>query len=267
MTVVFQVIREQIKYLPLIFRLASYDIKSNYQMHYLGVLWQFLNPLLRVLTYWIVFGLGMRSGQPIEGTPYLVWMLIGLIPWFFISPTIVQGSNSVYQRVNLVSKMKFPVSVLPTVSIVGNAFTFIIMLAILMGILVLNNIIPTVYWLQIPYYLLCLFTFLFSFTILSSTISVIVRDYQVMLQSVMRMLLYLTPILWDIKNLPELLGNILKLNPFYYIIQGFRDSFLSKGWFFADMTITIYFWVTTIFILLIGSIIHLKFRDKFVDYL
>ena len=139
MNFVFQVLKEQILNFHLIVRLATYDIKGKYQMHYLGAFWQFLNPILRILTYWIVFGLGMRSGQPIGDTPYIIWMLVGLIPWFFISPSIMQGSNSIYQRVNLVSKMKFPVSILPTISIVGNAFSFIIMLIILILLLYTNK--------------------------------------------------------------------------------------------------------------------------------
>ncbi|MCA0150313.1 ABC transporter permease [Rossellomorea vietnamensis] len=267
MTLVFQILREQVSNLHLIFRLASFEVKSKYQLHYLGILWQFIQPLIQILIYWFVFGIGIRGGSPVGEVPYFIWLITGLIPWLYINPTVIQGSNSVYSKINLVSKMKFPVSVLPTITIIGNGFNFIILLGVLMVILLLNGIFSGLYLIQLPYYLLCLFVLLFSLTLLFSTLSTIVRDFQVLLQSTMRMMLYLTPILWETGDLPKLLETILKLNPFYYIIQGFRDVFLGHGWFFNDMTYTIYFWFSILLIILVGSKLHTKFKNKFVDYL
>lgn len=108
MNAMLTILKEQISSFPLIMRLAVYETKSKYQMNYLGVLWQFLNPLIQMLAYWFVFGLGIRGGQPIViggmEVPFIIWMLAGLIPWFFISPTILDGSNSVFKRINMVSK-------------------------------------------------------------------------------------------------------------------------------------------------------------------
>jgi teichoic acid transport system permease protein len=267
MRFVFQIMKEQLVNLNLIFRLAVYEVKSKYQMHYLGVLWQFLNPTIQVLIFWFVFGLGIRGGNPVGELPYFLWLIVGLIPWFFISPAIIQGSNSVYAKVNLVSKMKFPVSVLPSIVILSNAFQFFIMLIVLGVILVLYGINPGVYLLQLPYYIFCLFAFLYSFTLFSSTISTIIRDYQIVLQSIMRMMLYLTPILWETGQLPHLLESVLKLNPMYYLIEGYRNMFLGREWFYEDYVYTSYFWISTLFLLFIGSLIHVKFRNKFVDYL
>ena len=122
MNSVGRILKEQSSNFHLILRLSLYDAKSKYQMHYLGAVWQFLGPAIQILLYWLVFGLGIRGGAPVHGIPFFVWLIAGLIPWFFISPSIIQGSNSVYARVSLVSKMKFPVSVLPTVTIVSNSF-------------------------------------------------------------------------------------------------------------------------------------------------
>ena len=267
MTPVSQVIKEQVSNMHLIFRLAAYETKSKNQMNYLGILWQFLNPLLQVAIYWFVFGLGIRQGTPVGDTPFFVWFLIGLIPWFFISPSIVQGSNSVYAKVNLVSKMKFPVSVLPTITIVSNAFNYLIMMLFLGILLFVYQINPGIYMIQLLYFLVCLFMFLFAFTLLSSTISIIVRDFQIAIQSVVRMMFFLLPILWDTNQLDPFYQTILKINPIYYIIEGFRDTLLGRQWFFEDITYTIYFWSITILILIIGAIVHVKFRDRFVDYL
>lgn len=267
MKFVTKILTEQFLNLALIFRMCIYDLKGKYQMHYLGLLWEFITPAFKVLIYWFVFGLGIRGGEPVNGTPYIVWLLIGLIPWFFISPSVIQGTNSIYAKMNLVSKMKFPVSVLPTISIFSNALNFLIMLVLLGIVLLINQINPGIYLLQFPYYLLCLFVFLFSCVLLGSTISIIIRDFQLMLQSGMRLLFFFTPVLWDPSNLDKVYQTILKLNPFNYLIEGFRTTFLGQEWFFYDWVYTLYFWAITLFILFIGAFLHIKFRDKFIDYL
>jgi teichoic acid transport system permease protein len=80
-------------------------------------------------------------------------------------------------------------------------------------------------------------------------------------------MLYLLPVLWDTSKLPHLFQTILKLNPLYYILEGFRYTLLEHVWFYEDWIYTLYFWSITLLILLIGSFIHIKFRDKFIDYL
>lgn len=264
-----QIVREQFENLNLIFRMATFDVKGMYQLHYLGTFWQFLNPAIQVSIYWLVFGIGLRNGAPVGDVPFFLWLLMGLIPWFFISPSIIQGANSIYQKVSLVSKMNFPVSILPTIKIVSNSFQFVILLLILQIILLIYGIKPSVYLLQLPYYIICLYVFLFSFAILSSTIATIVRDFQMLLQSMMRMLLYMSPVLWNPAGdmVPDFLSNLLKLNPLYYIIEGFRSSMLGQGWFFEDLTYTAYFWALTFAFLYIGTKVHMKFRDNFMDYL
>ena len=261
------IIKEHIDNWRLILSISQFEVKSLYQKHYLGTLWQFITPLFQILVYWLVFGLGIRGGNPVEGLPFILWLLMGLIPWFLISPSILQGSNSVHQKIGLVSKMKFPVSLLPTIAIVNNSRNFFIMLILLFIILFIYGIDFSLHLLQLVYFILCLFVFLFSFSILSSTISTIVRDYQLMLQSFMRMLFFLTPILWDVSNAPSWLANILQLNPFYYIIDGIRASFLGSYWFFEQPIRFLYFWSLTFAILYFGARTHVRFRKDFVDYL
>lgn len=267
MSYVIQVLKEQFMNIHMIIRLAKYDIRSKYGMHYLGAFWQFLNPIIQISIYWFVFGIGIRGGAPVDGIPFFLWLISGLIPWFFIAPSIVQASNSVYAKVNLVSKMKFPISVLPTITIMSNLVHFSVLIVFLIVLFYVNGLSIGIYWLQLPYYLIATLVFLFGSSLLFSTISILARDFQLVLQSGVRMLMYLTPILWHIDRMPARLINILKLNPLYYLIDGYRNTFLGKAWFFQDVNYTLYFWSLTIFILFIGSYIHCKFRNKFVDYL
>ena len=275
MKALLRVLKEQFLSLPLIIRLAAYETKSKYQMNYLGVLWQFLNPLIQMLAYWFVFGIGIRkSSEVVTGVgevPFIIWMLAGLIPWFFISPTILDGSNSVYKRINMVAKMNFPISSLPSVAIAANLFSYFVMMAIYVIVLLAFGIYPNLQWLEYIYYLFCMIVFMFAFSLFNSTISVLVRDYQFLLQSATRLMFFLLPIFWDISTQlgdkhPALL-NVIKLNPLFYIIDGFRNSFFDGSWFFEDITYTLYFWAFTLLLLTVGSVLHMKFRDRFVDFL
>lgn len=267
MNVIMQVMKEQLLHRSLIFRLSFYEVKSTYKMHYLGAFWQILSPLFQIGVYWLVFGLGIRGGAPVGDTPFFLWLLAGLVPWLFISPTVIQGSNSVYSKINVVSKMKFPVSILPSITIVVNSFSFIVMLGILIILLLCSGVFPGWYLLQLPYYLVCLYFLLLGMTLLFSTLTTIIRDVQSMIQSIMRLMMYLLPILWNVENLPTIALNILKLNPFFYIIDGFRNSLLGGEWFFQNSAYTLYFWCISLLIMLVGCNIHLKFRHKFVDYI
>ncbi|WP_130860475.1 ABC transporter permease [Gracilibacillus phocaeensis] len=261
------ILRDLVLHLPLIFRLAVYEVKSKYQMHYLGIFWQFLSPAIQVFVYWFVFGVGLRSGAPVGDTPFLLYLLMGLIPWMFISPTITQGSNSIYQKVNLVSKMKFPVSILPSITIVSNSFNFLIMMILLFIVSLFYRIDFSISIIQLPYYLFCMYALLFSITILFATISALVRDFQLILQSSIRLFFFLTPIFWSVDNFSEQYRSFINLNPFAYIVTGIRNSFLSGEWFYEDWRLMFYFWSLTLFILFIGCVVHSNFKNKFVDYL
>lgn len=267
MKYMLNIIREQINYMSLIFNMAKYENKSKYQMHYLGILWQFIMPVIQIGVYWFIFGVGIRSRQPVDGVPFFIWLIAGIVPWFFINSSIVQGANSVYAKINLVSKMKFPISVLPTVSVASNTFNFLIMLFFAQLVMLFKGIYPTWQTLQIFYYVIATVAMVFSFALLFSTLSAIVRDFQNLLQSVMRLCFFLSPIIWDPSNLSDILHNMLKLSPFYYLINGFRESFLHGGWVWQSKTYTLYFWVLVTTVFLIGSYLHAKFKDKFIDYI
>lgn len=267
MSSILTLMKEQLVHLQLIFRIGLYETKSQYQMHYLGRIWQFLNPLILIGVYWVVFGLGIRGGSPVGETPFFLWLLAGLIPWLYISPTVAQASNSIHSKIAMVSKMNFPVSVLPTIKIFSNSISFFILLLTTICISILYENFSGFYFVQLPYYLFSMYILIYAITILTSSLSTIVRDVQNIVQAIMRIMFFLLPIVWNVESLPESLVTFLKLNPFYYLIEGFRHSLIGGEWFFDDITYTIYFWLLTMMILLIGSNVHLKFRSKFVDYL
>lgn len=267
-----KIILEQINNLGMIQRISKYEEKATYQSHYLGLIWQFLNPAIQIGIYYLVFGLGVNQGREVDGVPFIVWMLIGIIAWFFINSSILGASNSIYRQIGMVSKMKFPVSILPMVNIRSNFVSYRAMMVLLIGSMFSFGIYPTIYWLQYFYYFFCMIVFLFAFGVLNSTITILVRDYHIMLQSILRLLFYLSGPIWDFEKMfagsahPGLV-KLLTLNPLYYLIDGFRDTFLSKQWFWEKGSQSVFFWLVTGVILIVGSHIHMKFRTRFVDFI
>ena len=166
--------------------------------------------------------------------------------------------------------MNFPISSLPSVAIASNLFSYAIMMVIYIIALLASGIYPSLHWLQYIYYFVCLMAFLFSFSLFNSTISVLIRDYQFLLQAVTRLLFFLLPvfgILTQSWGSSPGIGSCLEAESAFYIIDGFRNSLLDGQWFFQDVKYTLYFWLFTLFLLTVGSVLHMKFRDKFIDFL
>ncbi|MDQ0254503.1 teichoic acid transport system permease protein [Evansella vedderi] len=270
---VFTVIGEQIKHFYLIRRLSIYEMKSSNNNNYLGMAWEVIHPLIQVVIYWFVFGYGIRQREPIEVAdgmlvPFLQWMLPGIIVWFFFYQSTIQGSKSIYSKLGMLSKMNFPMSVIPNIVIFSQFYIHIIMLAITFLVLNISGYFVSIYYLQLVYFIFATFAFTFALALITSTLSTIVRDVHMLLNATLRMVLYLSPILWTISTLPESVQIIMKINPLYYIIEGYRSAFLGLGWYFIEQwQYTLYFWGVTLLLLTIGASIHIKFRRHFIDFL
>lgn len=263
------VIKEQIQHLGMIIRISKYEERATYQSHYLGLVWQFLNPMIQIGIYYLVFGVGLNGGREIKGTPFFVWLLIGISAWFFIRGTLLAGSNSIFKKIGMVSKMKFPVSILPSIAMASQFISYLIMTIVLVIVLLVFRIPVTLYWLQYFYYLFSMVLFLYAASLLNATITVLIRDYHIVLQSVIQVLFYLSGVIFDIKSshFPIWIKKIVELNPIYYLIDGFRDTFLSTQWFWQKGTVTLFFWLFVFLLFLVGSQLHIRFRKRFMDYI
>lgn len=267
MNSMIMVLKEQINSLYLIQRLSVYEVKSTNNNNYLGLVWEVLNPLIQMSIYWFVFGLGIRGGQGVDGVPFIYWLSAGLVVWFFINPTMLQASKSIYTRLNMISKMNFPMSVIPSYVIMSNFYQHVILVGIVTILFIVMGQGISIYYIQLVYYMFAALMLVFSLSLITSTLATIVRDVQIIVQSIMRMMLYVTPILWTPERLPSVFQKIMYLNPFCYIVDGYRASLLGKSWFYEDISYTLYFWAFVFILLLIGTTLHVKFRKHFADYL
>ncbi|CAI8720663.1 ABC transporter permease [Bacillus pseudomycoides] len=267
MNSMIMVLKEQVNSLYLIQRLSIYQVKSTNNNNYLGLVWEVLNPLIQMSIYWFVFGFGIRGGQGVNGVPFVYWLSAGLVVWFFVQPAMLQASKSIYTRLNMISKMSFPMSVIPSFVIMSNLYQHLILIGIVTILFLVTGQGISIHYIQLVYYMFATLMLIFSLSLITSTLATIVRDVQMIVQSIMRMLLYLTPILWTPEKLPSFLQKIMQLNPFCYIVDGYRDSLLGTGWFYEDLNYALYFWSFVLVTLLIGATLHVKFRKHFADYL
>ncbi|QHS23526.1 ABC transporter permease [Virgibacillus sp. MSP4-1] len=262
------VLKEQFKFFYLIRRLSLYELKSNNAKNYLGMAWEVINPAIQIVIFWFVFGVGMRDRGTIEGMPFFHWLLAGIVVWFFVNQGILKGTKSIFSKIKILSKMNFPMSIIPNYIIVAQLYPHVFLLFIAMVILNFLGYPISEYYLQIPYFMFGVLALLFSFSLITSTLATIIPDVHAFIQSTMRMLLYLSPILWSPERLPGNLETIVKLNPFYYIIEGYRHSLLGMDWYLiVNWEYTLYFWLIVIFFFVAGSYLHVKFRRHFIDFI
>ena len=258
------VLKENFTNLYRTYSISKYELVADIRDSRLGLFWNFANPVIQVLTYWFVFGLVWKKDS-VDGIPYIYWMLGGMVVWFFMSPCITNGCNAIFSKTNVITKMKFPVSILPATVVLKELFNHLCLMIILIILFLIGGYYPTVHWLGLIYYLLCAIIFSIALSMTTSVLNMLARDTRKLVLALMRLLLYLTPILWPITSLPKVLWPIMKANPIYYIVQGYRDCFFfGEGVFFYWQSM-LAFWTITIFLLLLGSYMMYKFKHKFID--
>lgn len=260
------VLSENIQNMYRIYSIAKYEILADMHDSKLGIFWNFANPAIQVLTYWFVFGIVFNRNS-VDDIPYIVWLLGGIVVWFFISPCITDGCNAVYKKTEVITKMKFPVSILPMTVILEKLFDHLCLMIVLVVIFACNGFYPDVYWFGLIYYTLAAILFCFSLSLTTSVLNMLARDTRKLILACMRLLLYLSPVLWAIDRFEEgsMIRKVLECNPIYYIVQGYRDCFFYHKGFMEYSWSMGWFWGITIVLFFAGSYMMYKFKTRFID--
>ena len=263
------VLTENFQNLYRIYCIAKYELLADMRDSKFGIFWNFASPAIQVLTYWFIFGFAW-SKAPVDGVAYLPWLVVGYAAWWFIQPCIQSGCNAVFSKTSVITRMKFPVSVLPATICAKEFFNHLCMLVIAFVTLAICGYKPNIYWFCLFYYGLCAFVFAEAVSLILSVLTMLWRDVRKLVTSLMRMLMYFSPVIWECHfgdSIPyhTVLNFMMKLNPIYYIVNGYRDSvFYYKG-FWNHPALTIYFWMCTLILFVIGCILMYKFKRKFID--
>ncbi len=246
--------------------MAIREIQTRYVGTLAGFVWFIINPLMMLLVYWFIFSVGFKV-KPAGNVPFVVVFFCGLIPWTTFSETLAANTNAIIGNAGLVKKTVFPTEILPLVNLVASLVSHCIMLVILMVLLLLNNIPSSLYIFQFLYYLAALSVFALGLSWFLSAVNVFYRDVGLMLSVLLNMWFWLTPIVWGIEMIPEEYQYIIKLNPIYYIVDGYKSSFIYHVPFWHNYHLGIYFWGVCLSMFLFGGLIFRKLKPEFADVL
>lgn len=253
----------------LIWKLAKNDFKTKYAGSTFGILWAFVQPVVTILVYWFVFQVGFRQA-PFEGFPYVLWLITGLIPWFFFQEALNSGTNCLIEYAYLVKKVVFNFNILPVIKIISALFVHIFFTCFMMLIFAFCGYFPDLYFLQIAYYLFAMLVLILGMISITCAIVVFFRDLGQLIQIVLQVGIWLTPIMWNLDMIPakyELLKTILKCNPMYYVVNGYRSCMIQKQWFWEQPHEFCIFWIVTLCLLWLGMRTFAKLRMHFADVL
>ena len=252
----------------LVFSLAKNDFKTKYAGSYFGTVWAFIQPIVTICVYWFVFGLALRNGSD-KGVPFVLWLIAGLIPWFFFQEGLTGGTNALLEYNYLVKKVVFRIDILPMVKVVSAVFVHLFFILVALILYTAMGCYPTVYTIQVIYYTFCIFVLVLGIAYMTSSVVVFFRDLTQVINIALQVGVWMTPIMWSMEDLgiTGILASILKLNPMFYIVQGYRDAFIYKIWFWQRPGMTLYFWAFTLVFWLIGTRLFRKLKIHFADVL
>ena len=250
----------------MLWNLIRNDFKNRYLGNHLGIVWAFVQPLVMVAIYWFVFVHGFKN-TPINNVPFLLWLLAGMVPWFLLGDAILSSSNAIVDQSFLVKKIVFEVKLLPVVKI-GSALLVNLAFWLLMIIVAIcYGYYPSWAWLQLVYYMFCILAFVLSLSLMLSALVVFLRDVGQIVGITMQMAFWITPVMWNSSILHNKLIWIVKLNPFAYVINGFRQTIIYNTPFWLNWPTMIYFWCLTLGMFWLGNKVFNKLRPHFADVL
>ncbi len=260
------VLREIVLHLPRTIRLALYENRSRRSQLLMGRVWDFLNPLFQILIYWFVFSVGLKT-ETRNGFPYAIWLMCGMMPWLAMNASSVNAANAIQANAHVLKNVAIPVTIMPMKAIVRAYYEHLWTMGILVATLLFTGVWPTWHWLELAYYLVSAWAFLMAFALITSSLSAVYRDFFEFLNPIMRLLFYISSVVWPLESLPENLQAIMFLNPFAYIVEGYRKCLLYGEGFWMSWQQGLYFWALTIVLLVLGSMLHIRLRRRFIDQL
>lgn len=247
-------------YRDLFFFLVWREIKVLYAQTVLGLSWAILQPLVQIVIFTVVFGKVARI--PTDGTPYILFSTISILPWTYMSQAMTQSSQSLLQGQAMLDKIYFPRLLFPITPVLARLVDFFISMIILVAVMIYYQVSPTWHLLWLPIFFLMMAAIPLSVGLWMSALAIRFRDVKHAMPFVVRMLIYSAPIVYSASSIPEKYRIIYSLNPIVGVIEGFRACLLG-----TEMPWQ-YIWpgiITSILLLLTGSLYFKRMERVFVD--
>lgn len=247
----------------IIFELVKRDLQQQYMGSYLGIVWVFLQPFMLISILYMIFTLGFKAGVSSE-MPFSIYLVTGMVAWLHFSSNFGANTGAIKNYSFLVKKINFRLSVLPIVQMISSLVAHVFLVMVSIGLAWYQGYPPTIYTLQILYYLIVMSLLLLGLGWMTSSTSIFVKDVTKIVAIFTQFGFWLTPIFWNISMVPEKYRWIIELNPIYYIITGYRDSIVSQVPFW-ERSNTLYVWIFTLACLYLGVNVFRKLRPHFAE--
>lgn len=245
--------------------MVARDFRNQYRGSLLGLFWAFLHPASTLALFWFVFQVAFGASSPRAGTPYVVWLAAGLLPWFYFSSGLMEAAGVLREYAFLIHKTSFRLGLLPVVKLLSALGIHVISIVLLVLLACSLAAYPRLTLLQAPYYIVCNFMLMLGLSWICSSVAMFVKDTGHILSISLQFAMWLTPLLWPESALPSRYRFLAKLNPVYYVAEGFRDCFLGGAWFWQHPVWTLYYWAVTLAVLALGACIFTRLRPHFAD--
>jgi len=258
----FENIKLFFSYRELLFNLARREITQRYKQSILGYAWVILNPLFQLLVLTFVFSTIFRVSS--FSVPYIIFLMVGLLPWNFFATSLSSASNALVGNSSLITKIYFPREILVYGTIIAKIVDFLYSCLILILFFIFFKIplTPQTIWV-IPIFAIQLI-FTAALSLLIASFNLFYRDIQYLLNLIISLWFYLTPILYPIEQFPEKYRFIFIFNPMSVIINAYRQTVLGGGE--PNLNSLGIATITSIMLFVISFLIFKKTEGKFADY-
>lgn len=255
--------KELVSFKDLLLILTMRHLKLRYRQTFLGIFWVILQPLLICSVFSLVFG--KFASLPSDNAPYCLFALAGFISWSFFFQTIHRASTSFINERELITKVYFPRILLPLSIACALVVDYLIGIGLYCFMSLFVGYSLSIQILFVPLLLLPLFLLSCGISFIFSSLTIFYRDFSLIVPFFLQLGMYLCPIAYSEKMIPEEYLIYYSLNPLVGIIQANRWALIGVGEF--PMEHFIYSFVCSIFIVIMGFIFFQKTERKFVDYL
>lgn len=268
MKTLIEIIKEHINYRNQIWMLAKSDLGKAYTGSIFGWVWALMNPAITIFVFWFAFDVGLRSGRPVAGCPYFLWLICGMIPWFCIRNMFSGGTSSLRRYTYLVNKIKYPVSTIPTFVSISSFMIHLFLLALMLLIFILFGYTPTIYWLQLPFYMILLFVFFNTWSLFAGVVGAFSRDFLNLVKSITTALMWMSGIFYEVNDINhDLIREVMLLNPITIIVNGYRNCLIYNQWFWEVPRELVNFGAMYIVMLILAIWVYDKLRKDIPDVL
>lgn len=242
------------------------DLKSRYAGSFLGITWSFIQPVLTILVFWFVFQLGFKN-PPVQDIPYILWFIPAYIPWMYFQEVIINATGCLREYSYLVKKIKFKISILPVIKVVSSFLIHLCFIAFMFFAYSVYGIKPSLMTLQLLYYSFAMVFMVCGLSWLIAALSVFMKDLAQIIGIILQLGYFAIPVFWTEDMMAPSVLAILKLNPIYYIVQGYRNCMEGTVFFWQYPWLTVYFWGFSIAVFWGGITLFEKSQKHFADLL